>query len=47
MLRVFIRLASDIQIIDEKKYIEIQSMIDEIGRILGGWIKNSKTEYSR
>jgi len=42
MLRVFLRLSHDIKVIDQKKYIEIQSVIDEIGRMLGGWIKSFK-----
>ena len=41
MLRVFLRLTHEIKIIDQKKYIAIQSMVDEIGRMLGGWIKKT------
>jgi len=40
VLRVFLRLAKEIKSLDNKKYIELQSIIDEIGRMLGGWIKN-------
>jgi hypothetical protein len=42
MLRVFIRLASDTKIIDKKLYISLQQQIDEIGRMLGGWLKTLK-----
>jgi len=42
LLRVFIRLAHDIKSIDTKKYTDLQEVIDEIGRMLGGWIKSSK-----
>jgi 23S rRNA-intervening sequence protein len=39
-LRVFIRLMYETKSIDSKKYIAIQEAIDEIGRMLGGWIKS-------
>jgi len=42
MLRIFIRLARDIKLIDSNKYVRIQQQIDEIGRMLGGWIKHCK-----
>lgn len=43
MLRVFIRLSKDVKTIDNKKYIVLQEKLDEIGRMLGGWIKSTKT----
>lgn len=43
MLRVFIRLMKDVKAIDVKKYVALESMVDEIGRMLGGWIRSSKT----
>ncbi len=43
MLRVFIRLSKDVRAIDNKKYITLQEKLDEIGRMLGGWIKSTKT----
>lgn len=43
ILRVFIRLSKEIKVIDNKKYIVLQEKIDEIGRMLGGWIKSTKT----
>ncbi len=42
LLRMLIRLAKDIKIINNKKYTSLQSQIDEIGRMLGGWIKSTK-----
>ena len=41
-LRVFIRLMSDVKAIDNKKYLSLESNVDEIGRMLGGWIKSSR-----
>ena len=38
--RFFIRLMKDSKILDSKKYILLQEMIDEIGRMLGGWIRS-------
>jgi four helix bundle protein len=42
LLRVFIRLLKDIKALDNKKYLALQSEIDEIGRMLGGWIRSIK-----
>lgn len=43
IVRVFIRLSKEVKAIDNKKYITLQERIDEIGRMLGGWIKSTKT----
>jgi four helix bundle protein len=43
-LRVFVRLMKDVKAIDGKKYINIESAIDEIGRMLGGWIRSVKAD---
>lgn len=40
VLRILIRLMKDIKSIDNKKYIAIEQSIDEIGRMLGGWIRS-------
>lgn len=40
MLRLFVRLMKDTRAIDSKKYIFLQTTIDEIGRMLGGWIRS-------
>src|ERR1035441_8511871 len=42
LLRVFFRLAKDAKVIDLKKYMVLEEKIDEIGRMLGGWIKSTK-----
>ncbi len=44
LLRIFIRLLKDIKSIEPKKYIILQANIDEIGRMLGGWIRSTKSE---
>jgi hypothetical protein len=38
-LRVFIRLANDFHLLSIKKYGIVGKRINEIGRMLGGWIK--------
>lgn len=40
-LRFLIRLMKDTKSLDNKKYVTLQEMIDEIGRMLGGWIRSS------
>lgn len=42
LLRVFVRLVKDVKAIDNKKYMVIEAGIDEIGRMLGGWIRSTK-----
>lgn len=42
-LRFFIRLMKETRSLDNKKYTMLQEMIDEIGRMLGGWIRSSST----
>lgn len=42
LLRIFIRLMKEIKAVDNKKYTTIETIIDEIGRMLGGWIKSTK-----
>jgi hypothetical protein len=42
ILRVLIRLTKDVKAIDNKRYIALETDIDEIGRMLGGWIRSTK-----
>lgn len=42
LLRVFVRLMKDIKSIDLKTYSTLEESIDEIGRMLGGWIRSTK-----
>lgn len=42
ILRVFVRLMKDTKVINNKKYTVLQEAIDEIGRMLGGWIRSSR-----
>ncbi|MGA2667074.1 MAG: diversity-generating retroelement protein Avd [Patescibacteria group bacterium] len=42
LLRVFVRLMKDTESIKLKDYTVMEEEIDEIGRMLGGWIKSTK-----
>lgn len=40
LLKVLIRLAKETRTIDNEQYLEVQSIIQEIGKMAGGWIKS-------
>jgi hypothetical protein len=40
MLRTLLRLMKDVKTIDNKKYTLLEDPLDEIGRMLGGWMKS-------
>lgn len=42
LFRIFVRLAKEVKAIDSKKYVLLQDNTDEVGRMLGGWIKSTK-----
>ncbi len=42
LFRFFIRLMKDTKSLDTKRYITLQTSIDEIGRMLGGWMRSQK-----
>lgn len=41
-LKLLVRLSCDIKAIDKKKYLRIEEKLQEIGRMLGGWLKSIK-----
>lgn len=43
LLRLFVRLAKDVRALDMKGYLKLQVIIEEIGRMLGGWLKSLAT----
>lgn len=43
-LRILVRLAKDLAFLNFKQYQVLEEMIDEIGRMLGGWIRFIKQE---
>ncbi len=42
-MKVFVRLYKDLKILDSKKYLSLESNLQEIGKMLGGWIKSTST----
>ena len=37
--------AEDAEATAQHRYLAISAMIDELGRMIGGWIKKTKDEY--
>lgn len=40
ILKLLIRLAYDIKTTDQKKYLKLEEQLQEIGKMIGGWIKS-------
>ena len=40
LLKFFLQLSWEIKSLDNKKYITLSETLDEIGKMLGGWIKS-------
>lgn len=45
-VKVFVRLAYDVRALDRRAYILLQEFLQEIGRMLGGWIKSTQKSNS-
>ncbi len=43
-LKIFLRLAKDTDALTQKQYILLQNDLQEIGKQLGGWIKDLQTK---
>jgi hypothetical protein len=41
-LRIFLRLMKETKSLAANKYVTLQQDVDEVGRMLGGWIKSTK-----
>ena len=39
---MLIRLSNEIRVLDNKKYLILQEKLQEIGRMIGGWMKSIK-----
>lgn len=42
LLRIYLRLAHEWQWLSDGQYRHVSNMVAEIGRLLGGWIKQAK-----
>lgn len=39
LLKMLVRLSNEIKALDNKKYLILQEKLQEIGRMIGGWIR--------
>jgi len=39
-MKILLRMACELKIMDSKKYLSLQSKIQDIGKMLGGWMKS-------
>jgi len=42
LLKFFLQISWEIKSLDNKKYISLSERLDEIGKMIGGWIKSLK-----
>ena len=42
LLKFFLQVAWEIKSLDDKRYIKISEKLNEVGKMLGGWIKSLK-----
>ncbi len=43
-LRIYLRLCRDLKLLQFNQYEHVTRMVNEIGRLLGGWIRSIKKE---
>jgi hypothetical protein len=39
MLKFFLQLGWEIKVLDNSKYVALSEPLDEVGRMLGGWLR--------
>jgi len=42
LIKFFLQIAWEVKSLDNKKYVSLSEKINEIGKMLGGWIKSLK-----
>jgi len=42
-LRILFRLSNDLRVLDSRRYEFASRSLDEVGRLIGGWIRQQKT----
>jgi len=47
LCKFFLQLAWEIKILNDKKYISLSEPLQDIGRMLGGWIRQLERETQR
>lgn len=43
VLKFLLQVAWEIKVLDNKKYINLSLQLNEVGKMLGGWLKQTKT----
>lgn len=43
LLKVQLRAANEMELLNNKKYLEFEEILQEIGKMLGGWIRYQQT----
>ena len=46
LLKFFLQLAWELKVFDNKKYAQLSEPLNDIGKMLGGWIRNVQKETS-
>lgn len=46
VLKILLRLAKELKMLDTKKYIELELKAREVGKMLGGWIRSLAKQTS-
>lgn len=46
LLKFFLQIAWELQALDNKKYIALSEPLNEIGKMLGGWLRNAEYKTS-
>jgi len=44
ILQTFVRIINDVRAVESKDYLRLSAALEELGRMLGGWIKSLKSE---
>jgi hypothetical protein len=42
LLKLLVRLTCEIKAVDQKKYLNFEEQLQEIGKMIGGWLKYSR-----
>lgn len=42
LLKILVRLAEEIKSISPKQYLPLQEILQEVGKMLGGWLRSTK-----
>ncbi len=46
-VKILIRLAKDVKALDQRLYIEYESRLQEMGKMLGGWIRQTQNSPNK